>query len=154
MRRAEGWYEEDCDWAIVATVYPTAFTTHNPDRAAQTLTEARRALRNWLPDAYERYYGVTLGEGESLKRDEAIARERHADDLVVVSAWGSWAVGVPDGMVGVHAQVCSRQRVPGEPTRYFLIPQEDYENIKLRCALGFVVDPAKYAELTEPFRHP
>ena len=25
MRDAGGWYEEDCDWSIVATVFPEAF---------------------------------------------------------------------------------------------------------------------------------
>lgn len=25
MRQAGGWYEEDCDWAIVAVIFPAAF---------------------------------------------------------------------------------------------------------------------------------
>jgi len=68
MRRAGGWYEEDCDWAIVATVFPNAFLEHDKD-PAKTFETARRTLRNWLPDAYERFYGVELKPGESFIRD-------------------------------------------------------------------------------------
>jgi hypothetical protein len=69
MRRAGGWYEEDCDWAIVATVFPDAILRHdkNPE---ETFKNARATLRNWHPDAYERFYSLTLQPGESFKRDQ------------------------------------------------------------------------------------
>jgi hypothetical protein len=69
MRRAGGWYEEDCDWAIVATVFPEVFIPHDKDEAPKRLESARTTLRNWHPDSYERFYGVTLQPGESYKRD-------------------------------------------------------------------------------------
>lgn len=68
MRDKGGWYEEDCDWAIVATVFPAAFIGHDKD-PEKTLQHARDTLRNWHPDAYERFYGVTLEPGESYIRD-------------------------------------------------------------------------------------
>lgn len=33
----EGWYEEDCDWAIVVSAFPDHFVQKTRDAAAQTL---------------------------------------------------------------------------------------------------------------------
>ena len=51
MREAGGWYEEDCDWAIVATIFPAAFLADKDP--AWTLQQARDTLKNWNPKAYE-----------------------------------------------------------------------------------------------------
>lgn len=51
MRIEDGWYEEDVNWAIVATVFPLAFGT----RAREG---AKRTLRMYLPQAYARVYGI------------------------------------------------------------------------------------------------
>ena len=70
MRCNDGWYEEDCDWCIVATIFPAIFASHEtPEEVQRTLGHARDTLRNWHPAAYERYYGVTLNPGESYVKD-------------------------------------------------------------------------------------
>lgn len=89
MRNEDGWYEEDSEWAKVAVVFPDAF-------GADVVT-AYRTLRNWKPDAYERFTGRVLKPGDSYIRDQQTFRRDHANSLIVVSAYGAWASWVPQG---------------------------------------------------------
>ena len=57
------WYEEDCDWAMVAVVFPEDFP-HEYKQASDT-------LRNWQPRIFERLFGVTLTTEESYVLREA-----------------------------------------------------------------------------------
>lgn len=66
MRDVEGSYEEDCDWAIVATVFGDYFTE-------KQRRHARNILRDWNPKMYEQFYGVTLGPGLSYIKDQETA---------------------------------------------------------------------------------
>jgi hypothetical protein len=43
-----GWYEEDCDWAIVAVCFPELFT-------AEDLENARLTLKSYRPEQLERF---------------------------------------------------------------------------------------------------
>jgi len=86
MRDAGGWYEEDCDWSVVATIFPAAIAAYfarceaeghkwwgaasAQEKTAEDLAHARQTLRSWKPEAYERFYGVTLQPGESYIKDE------------------------------------------------------------------------------------
>jgi hypothetical protein len=63
-RNALGWYEEDCDWAIVVLTFPEYFPS-------QTIEQAHYSGRNWHPDAYEKVMGVTLLPEESYLRRQA-----------------------------------------------------------------------------------
>lgn len=141
MRRAGGWYEEDCDWAIVATVHPIAFK--NDPKA---LEDARRSLCGWHPDEYERWYGVELQPGESRVKDERRFHVEHANDLLVLAAWGDWHDKVPAGMVGVVASTGGSRTAGREAHRYFLVPQDEY-NDKERRRFSFIVDPTRYQEI-------
>lgn len=64
LRRDDGWYEEDCDWCLVAVAFPGSFT---PDERA----DAERTFRNWHPDRWERHHERALVAGESFLRDRA-----------------------------------------------------------------------------------
>ena len=50
MRIENGWYEEDCDWAIVVTIFPERF--EEKDRIL-----AKDCLKRWQLEAYNRFYG-------------------------------------------------------------------------------------------------
>ncbi|MHB8565317.1 MAG: DUF7007 domain-containing protein, partial [Acidiferrobacteraceae bacterium] len=52
-----GWYEEDCDWCLVAVAFPQFFSQEEQVAALTT-------LRNWRPETYERHTGVTLLPGQ------------------------------------------------------------------------------------------
>lgn len=134
MRSPDGFYEEDVEWARVVVSFPGSFS-------AKDLAEARRTIMSWEPKIFERRFGIDIPKGQSYKKDEAIFLERHADDLIVRSAWGDWAEGVPKGMVGVYATTGGRGLGPGVEEGYFLVPADEYE---ARSGFGFIVDPSRH----------
>lgn len=132
----ESWFEEDCEWAFVAIAYPQFFSK-------ESLESAERTLRNTYPAAWEAFYGKKLEAGDSSAKDQKDFYEKHANDHIVVAAWGSWAEHVPQGMVGVMAMLGGGARrgnnIPHKT--YWLIPSSEY---KLAGKIGFVVDPTKH----------
>lgn len=136
MRADGGWYEEDCAWSIVATVHPVAFATK-----AGAIEAARKSFRDWYPEAYERFYGVTLAAGESYKRDEELFRAAHVNDFLGIAAWGDWAEGVPAGMVGVCAKIGGRSGNGAE--QYFLVPDAEY-SARGHGRFSFVIDTERH----------
>ncbi len=62
LRLEGGWYEEDCDWARVVLAFPEYFKIEEQ-------TQAYESLKNWCPRAFERFFHVTLGPGESFMLD-------------------------------------------------------------------------------------
>lgn len=139
MRREGGWYEEDVDWAIVATVFPNVFP-------ATEVEQAERTLRNWSPDEWEAFYGRELRPGESKLKDEAEFRERHKGDYIGVAAWGDWQEGVPKGMVGVFAVRGGRApsgQYASSDQAYFLVPKSEYD-----ARQGdFIIDEARHPRI-------
>jgi hypothetical protein len=135
-RRSGGWYEEDCEWAIVAFTFRASFS-------AADVAHAIRSLKANQPDAY------TLVTGESVRLEEShVLRERAEKDaakgkLQSYVAWGSWHNLVPKGQVGVACKVDGRNGTG--PERFFLIPEKEYE---LRSSV-FVVDPSKHEEVSQ-----
>lgn len=139
MRASSGWYEEDCEWSVPATVFPDAFKPESREHAKKT-------LRNWKPDAYEKFYGVTLAPGESHMKDDRNFMAAHASDWLGVSASGDWKPGVPKGFVLVTAARGGRHRdgtIP-TPTRDFLVPKAEYD---VHRRHDFVVDPSRHQEV-------
>ncbi len=71
MRRENGWYEEDCDWAIPALVFDSEFNKYairNRLNPREHHRHAMETLKNWEPDSYECYFNVKLKPGESYIR--------------------------------------------------------------------------------------
>lgn len=56
LRRDDGWYEEDCDWAIPVTFLP-GLMDERKERALES-------LKRWHPVQYALHYGVKLPEKE------------------------------------------------------------------------------------------
>jgi hypothetical protein len=156
MRRAGGWYEEDCEYAIPFIVFEAevrAWATTTGMDADKAIQQAKDSLKCWGPDAYEKFFGVTLKPGESYKRDEERQTADHVNDFITCVAWGDWHETVPKGMVGVAA---TRGKDHGRGTgerRYFLVPEADYQDrdknrdrFGVPMRIGFVVDPARHKE--------
>lgn len=128
LRNLDGWYEEDCEWAKVATAFPNLFT----DRERE---HAERILRNWMPAVWEAVYRRTLDPSESYMRDRQHFEAEHADDWVVISASRS------DEHPG---QVECRATLGGQRgdvrVRKFLVPRDEY------CIgrHGFVIDESRH----------
>jgi hypothetical protein len=132
-----GWYEEDCDWAIVVLTFPECFK-------ASTIEHATATAKAWHPDAYTAVTGEPVALAESsILRGRAFAAA-HVDDYIVTAAWGDWHASVPDGMVGVVAVRGGRLAtgaMASTDEAYFLVPETEYTS----GGFGFVVDPARHA---------
>jgi hypothetical protein len=55
------------------------------------IVNAYNTLKNWKPDAYEKFTGRALKPGDSYIRDQQTFRRDHANALIAVSASGSGA---------------------------------------------------------------
>ncbi len=136
LRKDGPWYEEDCEWAIVALSFPELFTGYERSMAEKT-------IRNTWPDAWEAINGSKLVEGESWAKDRQGFDRRHAADYIVTSAIFS---GQHPGMTEVVAVVGGNRKSDHDESR-FLVPSDEYAG---RGRFGFVIDPARHAEYHGP----
>jgi hypothetical protein len=130
LRLDDGWYEEDCEWARVAAAWPELFPV-----AARA--QAKDSLRQWNPEAYEKFYVEIVMPGESYIRDQDIFRMENRGRMVTLAASGR-----DDGMVEVLAGRGGRLesgQYPAEVAK-FLVPAGEYDMGKH----GFVVDESRY----------
>jgi len=138
-QRASGWYEEDCDWAIVAYTFPELFS-------AEQLAHACWTLKHYCPHDWMAVTGMMLTPADSRVLLEEEHARKHAEDWVVSCAWGDWHDDVPSGMVGVATTKGVRPAIlDGQKQRYFLVPKDEYRRPR---GLSFVVDPARHLEIT------
>lgn len=130
LRRHNGWYEEDAEWAIVALTFPDLFTNLERRSADQT-------VRDSWPDAWEAIRGTILEPGQSFEKDRRVFHERHAEDWIVISAIHS------DHHSGFVETIATRggERGPSVEERRFLVPIADYDPGRF----GFVIDPAQHS---------
>lgn len=131
LRAADGFYEEDCDWAAVAQAFPELFTDHERSAADDT-------IRNWHPAAWEAIHGAILDPGQSREKDRLAFEERHAADWIVVSALHS---DQAPGFTEVVATIGGKRGV-GAVSRRFLVPRDEYGIDGGR--FGFVIDEARH----------
>ncbi len=136
LRKDTPWYEEDCEWAIVALSFPELFTGYERSLAEKT-------IRNTWPDAWEAIHGAKLAEGESWGKDRRAFDQRHAADYIVTSAIFS---DQHPGMTEVVAVNGGSRRADNGECR-FLIPSDEYDG---RSRFGFVIDPIRHAEYHGP----
>jgi hypothetical protein len=135
-KRGDGWYEEDCDWAIVAYTFPELFNDKEKASALST-------LKNWRPYEYEGITGETLAAGESHIKDEHIFLKAHENDYLVRAAWGDWHDQVPKGQIAVLATLGGKRGSVSEQ-KFFLVPFEEYYD---RGVYSFVIDPSRHQEI-------
>ena len=128
LRLADGWYEEDGEWARVATAFPQLFSKEEWDMAD-------RILRDWLPDVWESLYGRRLTAAESFTRDRDHFKAANARNWVVISA--SRSTSHPGQVEALASIGGSRDR--GERC-IFLVACDDY----VPGRHGFVIDPEKH----------
>lgn len=122
LRKGDGWYEEDCEWAIVALFHPDspAFGSDGKSRD-DVCRDARRLVKEYFPDDYEAATGIAVRPEESHIVARRAARAEHPDRYEVRSAKGDWDPRVPKGFVHAYAErVCD-----GRPL-VFRIPEQEY----------------------------
>lgn len=133
FRRPGGWYEEDCEYALVVLIFPELFSE-------KEVEAAHKSAKNWFPDEYEKHFGVVIPLNESGKKRERAFKAETQDKFVVRAAWGDYHKNVPAGMVGVLAKCESTQE-----EKSFLVPGTEYAQ---RSPCGFVIDPAIHQEIS------
>jgi len=129
LRKDSPWYEEDCEWAIVALNFPDLFTSYERKCADET-------IRHSWPETWERIHGRVLADGESRSKDRHAFQEAQADDWIVISAIYS---GQHAGMTEVVATKGGLRGAGVE--RRFLVPSDEYSS---RGPTGFVVDEVRH----------
>jgi len=129
LRIASAWYEEDCEWAIVAFSFPERFTRFERRCAEGT-------IKDYWPDAWETIKGESLVPGESTEKDRRAFALAHADDWIVISAIAS------EHRPGFVEAIATRgdRGESGVEERRFLIPSVEYRIGRF----GFVVDEARH----------
>jgi hypothetical protein len=136
VRSAGGWYEEDCEWAIVALTFPDIFTGYER-RCAEEIA------KNTYPTFWEKLRGRRLEPGESRSKDRATFERDHADDWVVSSAIAS---SHHSGLTEVVATRGGKREFSQEERR-FLVPDVEYSK---RGSFGFVIDLQVHAAYEGP----
>jgi len=133
LRNANGWYEEDCEVAIVGMFHPDL-----PWSRTSSAESFEERVKEWFPDQWEAATGGQIQPGESNKRDRAVFLAEHAGDFVATSAISSES---DDSMVLVSAR-----RADDGAEEQFLVPREEY---KARRAgdMPFLVDPSRHPKL-------
>lgn len=134
LRNASGWYEEDCEWSIPATVFPREYEAHYDSKIHEL---AKATLISYYPDQYEKFYNVKLVAGQSSERDSQVFMEENKDNYLVKSA-----SIVENDMVNCMATLGGEWNSETIPKR-FLVSKEEYK------ARGqyFVIDLARHEEI-------
>lgn len=122
MRTVGGWYEEDCQWAIVALTFPEAFPT--------LIDFAISTMKSNYPDQYTTITGNPVAVEESHVLRQRAYKESVKGKYLVVSAMGDWHEKVPSGMVGVIACIDGRNEngMFSNPLNYFMVPAVEYNS--------------------------
>ncbi len=120
MRSDNGWYEEDCEHAIPCVVFTDEYKKYYADLDIDIISVAKDTLLSYYPDEYEKFYNVTLVEGQSYERDQQIAKERHKNDYIVVSA-----LDTTNDMLKVFATIGGELHT--DKGKYFNVPLAEYK---------------------------
>jgi hypothetical protein len=104
FRAADGWYEEDCDWAIPFMFLDGLLNWDGKDLK----DDARNTLKNYRWRQYEAHFGEVIDPSTCHAKAEWILHTANKDRYVVVSAIGSGkdhytGIEVPKGHVLVTA---------------------------------------------------
>lgn len=135
----KNWFEEDCEWALVALSFPSGHSEKQMDSAIRT-------VKNWYPHQFMAVTGIKLTTEDSSELLMEAERERAKGKYVANCAWGHGnntthnRIDVPEGMVGVAASIGGRDengRTDESTLRYFLIPDEEYQT---RSRFGFILE--------------
>jgi hypothetical protein len=128
-----GWYEEDMEFHRVILAFPADFT--EPE-----VTRAHATMKSWHPDVYEAWSGVPVLISESHVLQERAFLAEHANDWLVIAAYGSWHKNVPEGYVGVRATLGGHWGDGTTEERCFLVPQAEYD----ARGISFVIEPQRH----------
>lgn len=135
MRMFNGWYEEDCAWALAIV----ALSPHVKGIPNNFHTAAIDTVKNYYWKEYELFFNTIIPTGSSYSKDEYLFKQAHKNDYQVISAIGSWHANVPQGMIAVLAIKESTNE-----KKWFLVASEDYNASR---KYSFVIDPKRHQQI-------
>ena len=124
-RVKDGWYEEDCEWAIVALFFPAAFDL-------KEVLNAENTIKNWMPDIWEKKNNCVLPIEESHAKQEKDFENRNIGNYLVRSAAGDRCNDpeygqTPQGMVLCMAHKLLPDHTYDRKKHYFYATQANYD---------------------------
>lgn len=143
--KGDAWFEEDCAYSLVVLGFPEHFTE-------KQLEAAHKSAKNWHPDAWMGLTATPLPLSESRVLRERVFNANVKNLYVGVSAYGSWAEHVPEGMAGVHARLGGRSGTDLAGSNW-LVPEAEYQDRHKdpRHEFGFIIDPARHQRVDVEF---
>lgn len=141
MRNADGWYEEDCEWAKVGVVFASAFSQEHFEIATRT-------MKNWFPNEYRMWSGQEVLPEESYMLRTWECEKENYNNYTARTGFGDWVDWVPKGMVGVRAV-----RASDGAEGYWLVPEREYY-ARVQATEMFVVDESRDTRVREPLPIP
>lgn len=146
LRRASGWYEEDCEAYIVGFAHP--------DTIRSGLDHSRyvEGVKEWFPDGYEKVTGEPVTADDSRLVAEREWLEAHRGELVAVSAA---PIRDEPGWVAVTVEASGLDG----PRRVLKVPRDRYLDSDLREPHGkypgrWVVPGDGFDDITPPEKPP
>lgn len=111
-----GHYEEQCEWCLPFVAFSEEITTALIPCPAATIQLAHDFARRWYPDQYGSFTRQPV-----TRRVTHIDRSREAyhaliGQIVVVSAFASWADWVPEGKTGLIGRKLLAVNYLGQPS--------------------------------------
>lgn len=85
-----------------------------------------KIVKDWLPDIYEKYFGVVLQEGESRAKDEQIHNERYKNNFVLSTIYRH--IHLPQQLKENEILVIAKNRGTNE-TKKIVMSKEKYEEL-------------------------
>lgn len=136
LRRKDGWYEEDADYAIAVATFPEEFSrsdhpAYADKDAHQVEQDALGVVVCWNPGGFEKATGAVIPKGVSREKDSAQWYARHEDHYV-----NRAAILREDGRVDVHLH----RRSDGATT-WVVMDSQDYRS----CQKGEDSNRGKFA---------
>ena len=131
FRKSGGWYEEDCEAAIV--MYFVLLLDE------QRKASAVRVLKDYFWVDWELFTGKSLSPGESSGKDRHLFEMAHENDFVVRSAM---SLRHEPGIVGT----CAVREKDGVEA-WFRVPGAEYDQ---RGQFGFVIDESRHVRSETP----
>lgn len=126
FRIKEGWYEEDCDWAIPYYFIPEVFG----HVAVKLHDDAKKTLKIWHWRQWDKMFKLDqVDPNESSQKMKVIMEKRSIGKMKVLSVLGDWHEKTPKGFVRVCASKILSPESYGPEESYFLIPEKEYQNV-------------------------
>ncbi|MBC9927357.1 hypothetical protein [Leucobacter sp. cx-169] len=145
LRRASGWYEEDCEAHIPSYFFSEELAHDNCD-ADRTHENSAEGIKQWYPDEWEKATGETVDPSESRVRREQILERRTQNQMVLSSA-------TPADSDPTLVRVTARRKSDGvEGT--FLVTAAEYKAARDNGDDPFIIDTSKHAQVPPERIHP